>query len=260
MKIKIISLLFIVLLAVLLLLAGGIFVISKKNMAAMNRCVDAAMEKLNAHYTVTSMDPGEFRDLKLFGLLKFNVEQYRVEELGNLSVMRVNMGVMQMATMVITPQNKNLPLLSADYMYMPSGRKAYLEFYDVVKEKDRQYMQLMDALGDIQKKYDHLENFAPAEAWYDDLLTVASFKTGTGETDEDLKNLLTDSLEVYLTHGKSIPVLSEAEREEKRAITAEYTDGLIEKGGVSTDIFKKQLGVEATKRFFDNVLFGTAVR
>ena len=45
---------------------------------------------------------------------------------------------------------------------------------------------------------------------------------------------------------------------QKKQITLEYTNGLIEKGGVSTDIFKKSLGTQATKRFFDETLFGTA--
>ena len=52
--------------------------------------------------------------------------------------------------------------------------------------------------------------------------------------------------------------LTEEEREEKLAITVEYTDGLIEKGGISTDVFKSQLGNEETKKFFDSVFFGTA--
>lgn len=38
------------------------------------------------------------------------------------------MGIMQMATAVITPRDKNMPLLSADYMYILGKRKAYLEF------------------------------------------------------------------------------------------------------------------------------------
>ena len=141
----------------------------------MNRCLDAALEELNKNHTVTAVDPGKYKELTFYGVIKFNVEQYEIEDLGNLSIMRVNMGPMQMATFVITPQDKNLPLLSADYMYILSNRKAYLEFYDVVKEKDEQYMQLMDALGAVQADFEYLDDFAPSEAWYDDLLTVASF-------------------------------------------------------------------------------------
>ena len=38
----------------------------------------------------------------------------------------------------------------------------------------------------------------------------------------------------------------------------DYTDGLIEKGGISTDVFKSALGDDVTKDFFDKVFFGTA--
>ena len=248
---------FLAILAIILILVG---MISKKNVVAMNRCVDTALEELQKNYTITAVDPGEYKDLKLFGIVKFNVEQYDIAELGNLSIMRVNMGAMQMATVVITPYDKNLPLLSADYMYILSNRKAYLEFYDVVKEKDERYMQLMDALDAVQKKYDYLEDFAPSPAWYDDLLTVASFKSCTSAADDDLVNLLEESLQVYLEHGKNSPLLTDEERVEKLAVTQAYTNGLIEKGGVSTDLFKKQLGVEETKKFFNNVFFGTTAK
>ena len=72
--------------------------------------------------------------------------------------------------------------------------------------------------------------------------------------------MLIDSLSVYIEHSKQFPMLSEEAKTEKLAITLEYTDGLIEKGGISTDVFKKQLGEEETKKFFDNVFFGTAVK
>ena len=257
---KILFVALIILLSIILILIAAISPVAKKNVASMNRCIDTILEELNKSYTVTALDPGKYKDLKFYNFIKFNVEQYDIAELGNLSIMRVNMGAMQMATAVITPQNKNLPLLSADYLYVLSNRKAYLEFYDVVKEKDDQYMQLMDALRAAQANYDHLENFKPSEAWYDNLLTVASFKSGTSEADADLINMLADSLHIYLEHGKKLPALSEEEREDKLAITTAYTNGLIENGGVSTDIFKKQLGAEETKNFFDSVLFGTAAK
>jgi hypothetical protein len=72
--------------------------------------------------------------------------------------------------------------------------------------------------------------------------------------------MLVDSVHIYLTYGKEFPTLTEEQREEKLAITVEYTDGLIEKGGISTDVFKKELGDEETKNFFDKVFFGTAAK
>lgn len=246
-------------LAIIVVLAIAVAVIAGGNVRAMDHCVEAVLEELRKDHTVTAVDPGEYKEMTIYGIMKFHVEQYDIENVGNLSVMRVNMGVMQMATVVITPQDKNLPLLSADYMYILNNRKSYLEFYDVVAEKDDQYMQLLTDLGNVQKNFDHLNDIETTPAWYADLLTVTSYKGGDSKADAELERMLVDSLRVYLDHGKSFPLLSEEARAEKIGITVEYTDGLIEKGGISTDVFKKELGNEETKKFFDQVFFGTAV-
>ena len=119
-------------------------------------------------------------------------------------------------------------------------------------------MQLMDALKAVKANYSHLEDAETSKAWYEYLLTATFYKEAKAAADDDLTNMLIDSLRVYLEHGKKLPALSEAERAEKLAITSEYSKGLIEKGGISTDVFKKQLGYDVTKQFFDSVFFGTA--
>ena len=77
--------------------------IANKNVPAMNSCVDSVLETLGKSYTVTPVDVGDYKQMKVYGIMKFDVEQYHIEELGNLSVMRLNMGIMQMSTIVITP-------------------------------------------------------------------------------------------------------------------------------------------------------------
>ena len=249
-----------ILIAVVILIVAVIAINSNKNVKAMNACVDAVLEKIEENYTATRMNAGDYEELKIYGLMKFKVEQYDIEDLGNLSVMRVNMGFMQMATVVITPKDKNVPLLSADYMYIMGNRKAYLEFYDVVKEKDTQYKELLNALADAKSNWEHLENITPSKAWYEHLLTVTTYKAGKADADKDLENMLVESLGIYLEKSKEFPMLTEDERQEKIAISRDYTNGLIEKGGISTDVFKKALGEDVTRDFFDKVFFGTMVQ
>lgn len=256
---KIFSIIGIAFLSIFVIAVGIVAVIANKNVKAMNNCVEAALAELQKHYTVTERDPQEYKEITLYGVMKFHVEQYDIKELGNLSVMRVNMGVMQMATFVITPRDTNMPLLSADYIYVLSNRKAYMEFYDVVEEKDSSYLKLLDALGETIKNYDYLEKVETAPAWYEHLLTVTAYKGGSFDTDQDLQNILVDSLTTYLKHAKQQPLLTEEEKARKQEITVEYTDGLIEKGGISTDVFKKELGDEETRKFFSQVFFGTGV-
>jgi len=250
-----------VLLGLLGLIAAAVIavaVIANINVKAMNRCIDESLEEIGRHFTVTEVDPGEYARMELNPLMKFDVEQYDIEGVGNLSVMRVNMGIMQMATLVITPAERNMPLLSADYMYILGTRKSYLEFYDVVAQKDDAYQTVLDAISRAGSGYDHLEAIGVSEAWYEHLLTVTFYKTGGIGADDDLRGMLTDCLSAYLDASKALPLLDAEAQAEKRRITVEYTDGLIEKGGISTDVFKDALGDEETKRFFDQVFFGTA--
>lgn len=249
-----------ILATLILVLVIIISVNASRNVKAMNACVDAVMEELNENFTLTPMHPGEFDALTLYGFMKFNVEQYDIEDVGNLSVMRVNIGLMQMATFVITPTDKNLPLLSADYMYILSSRKSYLEHYDVVKEKDEQYNSLMNALATVHKEYSDIPNLETSPAWYDHLLTVASYKDTKPDADEKMKEFLVKDIKTYIEYAKQFPLLNAEEKAEKISLTVDYTDGLIEKGGISTDIFKAELGNEVTKKFFDQVFFGTAVQ
>ena len=246
-----------IILAIILTIVIIISCIANSNVKVMNRCLNEVLNELQANYTLTPCDVGEYEELKMFGIVKFNVEQYEIEELGNLSLMNVNMGFMQMATIVITPKDKNMPLLSADYMYMLTNRMSYLEFYDLVTETDDSYLQLQTSLSAKLQDYAHLENASPEPAWYTPMVTVGSYKNGKGKDDQDLQNMLTDCLKIYLEHAKTLPTLSAEEQAAKKEITLEYTDGLIEKGGISTDVFKKELGEEKTKHFFDTVFFGT---
>lgn len=91
-------------------------------------------------------------------------------------------------------------------------------------------------------------------------MTVTAYKGGKSKADTDMEKMLTDSIRVYGEHAAGLPLLTAEEKAEKIAITMEYTDGLIEKGGISTDVFKKELGEETTKDFFDKVFFGTTAK
>lgn len=253
-----------IVIGILLIIIGiaviGVTTIANKNVPAMNSCVDSVLDTLGKNYTVTPVDVGNYKQMTISGIMKFDVEQYHIEGLGNLSVMRLNMGIMQMSTIVITPFDKNLPLLSADYMYIMGNRKAYLEFYDVVKEKDDAYNTLMSNLQAVVDKYNHLEDFEATAAWYEHLLTVDTYKSCTSKQDAEIEQMLIESLDAYIAHEKTLPLLSAEEKAEKLAITLDYTNGLVDKGGVSTNAFKKELGVEETKKFFDQVFFGTSAQ
>ena len=244
-------------LAVVLILICVVAVNAGRNAKSMNHCVDAAIAELRNHYTLTPVNPGEYDGLTLYGLMKFDVEQYEIEGIGNLSVMRMNVGLMQMSTLVITPRDRNLPLLSTDFMYILGNRTVYVEFYDMVARQDALYATLLEDLDAAISMYHQLEDAQITTTWYSSLLTVGAYKNGGFADDPMLEQMLLDCLNVYLENSKEFPMLTEDERTEKMEITESYTHGLVEKGGISTDVFKNALGEDVTKDFFDRVFFGT---
>ena len=231
---------------------------ASRNMKAMNRTIDSGMSTLREYAEVTPVDAGEFSQIKMYGLMKFNVSQYDVSGVGNLSVMTVNMGFMQMVSYVITPYEKNMPLLSMDFMYIMGKRKAYVEFYDLVPDKSTaEYSEVLASLKEFENKYSSFEDISTDPAWYDELLTVVLHKAGKRADDDRIEEMFCDAVRCYMEKAKSAEELSPEAKAEKLAITQEYSDNLIAKGGVSTDVFKKALGEEKTKEFFDKVFFGT---
>lgn len=247
-----------IILLILAVIVGIVAFLGAQNAKIMNQTIDDALADISKSHTVTEISCDEYEEITIYGVLKFHVKQYQVENIGNLSVMKVNMGFMQMATMVLNPDAKALPMISVDYMYKFSNRTCYIEFYDFVPDKaDSAYQELLEQLSAVKASYSNLEDAVPTPAWYDTLKTVGIYKNGTKENDAELTKMLTESLNVCLTHADLLPELDEQDCLTKHTMTVDYTEGLITKGGISTDVFKKALGEDTTRDFFRRVLFGT---
>lgn len=247
------------LLALILLLAGVLFFFSMQNNTVMYDTIDSGMDAVRERYTVKELDAGEFTDMKFYGFMKFHVDQYEVEGLGNLSVMRANMGFMQMFSFMITPFEKNVPLCTLDYMYIMGNRKSYVEFYDLAGDTaSAEYAQVQQQLRDMVARYADIEEIPASQNWYDDLLNVVMHKKLSRKDEQRNMDMFRDALNTYLNAADAVAADTPELAEKQLANTQAYSDGLIEKGGVSTDVFKKALGEDKTREFFDKVFFGTA--
>lgn len=245
------------LICLLVVLLLFIIAMACRNVRVMRQSISEAMALVGENVTIKEVSAGKFENLRVNGIMRFHIKQYEIEDMGNLSLMTLNIGLMQMATLVFTPLFKDLPLLSCDYLYMLNNRKAYLELYDLVKEKDDTYVKWLSNYEGMRSEYGDLEDFEATKAWYEHLLSIVSYKAGKPGNDKRLKAILLDYVKVYLNQVKSYPVLSDEEKPAKKAMMKEYSDRLIDEGGVSTSFFKKSLGEDTTREFFDKVFFGT---
>ena len=230
---------------------------SVRNTKVMNRLISDGLGIFSRRFTVRELDSGEYSKIRIYGVMTFKVKKYQIEGVGNLSIMTVNMGVMQMLSFVVTPLEKDLPLMSADYIFTLSKRKVILDFYDLTENKsDPAYQDILKALSKIHAGYSDLKDAPRARAWYEDLMTVSSSKTGRVREDLRLQKLFSESAECLAKFAAVSPELDETAKDKKRALICDYANGLVDRGGLSTDVFKKCLGEKKTKEFFRKVFFG----
>ncbi len=228
-----------------------------KNVKVMNSTIEAALALVGEKHQMTEVNAGEFAEMKAKGIMKFAVRQFDLERAVNLSVMTMNMGIMQMSSIVFTPAGKDLPLMSLDYMYIMGKRKAYLEIYDLVEEKSPEYLKWLEKYKEAFGKHSNLQDTTVSEAWYKHLLTAVAYKMGNTRDDAELQALLLDTVKVYMNQMDSMNHMEEEAAKRKIELVKKYSDRLIDEGGVSTDFFKKSFGGDFTRRFFDRVFFGT---
>ncbi len=255
---KIMKIVLLALAAIIILVILIISVMAGKNKKQMNACVEETLKKISEGHQVIEVDTGEYAEMKAYGVLKFRNRQYAIEGIGNLSVMTVNAGVMQMASIIFSPFEKELPLFCIDYMYMLSTRKAYLELYDVVEEKTDDYMAWMEKYDKLRNNYPELEETQGASGWYDYLITTSIYKNGTAKQDEQLRAILSDMVGIYLEQADSLDLLTAEQKAVKCDSIKSYGDRLIDEGGVSTTFMKSALGEDVLRGFFDQVFFGSA--
>ncbi|MBR5363600.1 MAG: tyrosine-protein phosphatase [Oscillospiraceae bacterium] len=239
--------------------------IAKFNSYMMDVEADNILKMISQYYNVKPLDAGEFANISMTAplapgfmvTLDFEVQQYEVEGYGNLSVMKTD-GMQQMSTIVLTPFNKDLPLISTDYMFNGEGRVSYIEFYGLGINGDEN-IPAFEALRPLQTKYAQYADQPPTPGWFDEVRTMGLFKATTYKDDAAISQMLYDSFRITLDASKTSPDLSEAQRIARYYKTQDYVDHLISNPGVSTAIFNMCLGAERTSQFFNNVFFGTGL-
>ena len=211
-------------------------------------------------FKLTKLCAGKYTDMTMYRLFKFHVERYRIEGIGNLSVMSSKMTTMQMSTFVITPFESNLPLASFDLMYTLGKRKFIIEFYDVADNRDsEEYQKIIAELKATGDGFSDLEDIPPRKddpEWLDKCRSVKIHKQIDIKDDARAILLFTRTLNAYLEAAKHTGALSPADRETQLVCVREYVDNMLEESGVSTAMFKKAYAPDITRDFFGKVFFG----
>jgi hypothetical protein len=200
-------------------------------------------------YPLDPIEAGDLATLKVKGM-RFEIRAYHAEGLGHVSVMSAKglFGLMKMDTLMIVPDDIDLPLYSYDRIYAMGKDILILELYDTMTAPAD-----LSSLAEIKEKFSRFEERALGEHWYDSIKLPESIsKKERKKLSPGLDELALDHFTAYL----AAPVDPVSDKERKAKLSADYVIGLLEKGGAPTNIFKKALGREKTERLFRDVLFG----
>lgn len=204
---------------------------------------------LQQKYSLKAIDAGEFDRLKANGMT-FTVRAYHAEGLGHVSVMQAAgfFGLMKMDTLIINPTEIDLPLYSYDRIFAMGNDTLIVELYDTLV-----YPYDAASLANAKNDYADLPERDPGVHWYDSIKLPESIsKKGKKAHTPRMDQLTLAHFDAYLNS----PAAAVDDKAAKEAKASYYVDGLLERGGPSTNVFKKALGEESTAKLFKTILFG----
>ena len=246
-----------IILFLLITLLFFIIITSIKNTKIMNKTLEEGFTIIKSSLILKEQNPGEFRKIKIKGFIPFYISSFKIEGFGNLSLMTVNIGIMQMITLTLSPFEKDIPLMSIDYIYMFNIRKAMIEIYELmIDNQNIKYKNLISKLEKIKENFSDLKNFKTFPGWYENILSICILKTGNSKKDERIFSLFKNCIEVYIQNVIEMPQLEGDDIDKKYSLIKQFGIELVNKGGVAVNNFKKSIGIEKTKDFFAKVFFG----
>ena len=227
------------------------------NTKSMNKMIEKGIAFFKKNFSLKKLEVGEYQKVLVYKVLPFNSKVYEVDKLGILAVMTMNVGLMEMYTFNINPYNKDLAQLTIDYIIFLNNRKLYVEIYDLMIDKEEQnYKDFLKKIEDINKENADLKDFTSKESWHNEYLSGMIKKSGSVRDDDKLLKIFNDVMTAYIDYAKKAPELNETAQKKKYDLIKDFSDKLVEKGGVAINNFKKTLGDEKTNEFLGNVLYG----
>ena len=212
---------------------------------------DKLLAMIDAQFPLTELPCGEFANMKVSGM-KFSVRRFHAQGLGPVSVMVAKgfFGLMKMDTLIITPTEKDMPLLSYDRVLAMGNDTLIYELYDTLLESAD-----LSCLDTVKTEAAYQPDHDLGSHWYDSIKLPQSIaKKGKKKEAAGFDVTALHYLAQYLAAAMGAQSCPAQPKLEKASV---YVEGLLTHGGPSTDVFKKGLGEEKTAQLFRQVLFST---
>ena len=199
---------------------------------------------LKERFPLREITPEKYRTMGNL-MMRFHLEQYAAEGLGNLCVLRTRamLGLMNLVTVVVTPgSGKNVPFLLIDTMDMGKKHLCYVEYYDCTADGAD-----TDLLLAASAPYADVADYAEKPAWYvQERMAGSLIKTGDRAR---LDEMALDALKAYAEQAAAAPV-----KPENLDGLKAFQQRMVKEGNPSTAALTRTLGQEGAEAFFRTVV------
>ena len=210
------------------------------------------IDKLSSKHAVNKIDIGSDAVLKK-GLLRFNVERYDVEDVGNLCVLSMTgfWGFVKMETVVLASVTKEVPLFNTDSISFGKQTVQIVELYDTRSAPGDGSLE--SACQAIKDEDADIEDYSDSTGNYSAKLLSCSY----GKKSKTATARMTESAKKYVDlFAQEIESSSWRDIEAGRAKNAEFADSLLKNGGPAVNKIRKMFGEETAKRIIRNHMYG----
>ena len=229
------------------------------NKRLIDRRLKDGLALLREYYLVQERDVDPAFASPVVAGRPYSVRSFDVWDVGNLLMMSATeVEKDQVGAFVIMPYYKNLPLFSSDYVYTGDQRIMLVEAYDLALNHDELYDRGISSFTACADAWNDMPDYPIESRWYDDIRSVCIAKAPSRDQDELALWRFRDALDLFIKMERCASPLDDAERARKWELNKGYSDRLIDEGGVATSRWIAALGADTTRRFFDEVFFGSA--
>lgn len=211
-----------------------------------------AKELIEKEFKLTKKDVGDLAVLKKKGM-RFETEAYSAEGLGHVCFLSLKapLGMMRMETVVICPENRDVPLVNLDAVRAFGRDTQIVELYNT--ELQPMAEGAMAPYAKAKEKDADIPDYESGEHWYDALRYPESYaKVGKGFA-ERLSDTACEMLKLWLGQAKEAEFIDSPE---KKAKIKDFAETLYEKGGPAVDTFVKLFGREVARRMVVGAMYG----
>jgi hypothetical protein len=200
-----------------------------------------------------------YRRVRSLPLMDITVTSSSGERLARVNALDATMFLcMKVYTLIIRPDEAyNLPMLSADFVFLPFGKRVYvIEVIDPAHIDDANKQKHYARMRAIQAGLSGLPAAATRD-WYRDYLAGFSVHSRASQADDALLQASYQAwLAAYLDMVRAAPALPVDTSRELRAGTERYVATLLAEGGPAVDVFRRVLGPERQQEYVRTVMFG----